>query len=138
MTVRVERTFELPVSVEEAWGFISDPAKRAEAISVVDSYEVDGGAATWHVKLPIPVVKRTAAIETRDLERREPTYVKFAGKSSVMRVVGEHELTETENGCRLTNRFVVEGRLPGVERYFKRNLDGELENLERELRAALT
>jgi len=138
MTVRVERTFELPASVEEVWAFIADPARRAEAISVVDSYDIDGETATWHVKLPIPVVRQTVPVETRDLERREPSYVKFAGKSSVMHVVGEHELAETEGGCELTNRFTVEGRLPGVERFFKRNLDNELDNLERALREELS
>ncbi len=138
MTVRVERTFELPVSVEKAWSFIADPTRRAEAISVVDSYDIEGETATWHVKLPIPMLNRTVPVETRDLERREPTYVKFSGTSSVMHVIGEHELEETDDGCRLTNRFTVEGRLPGVERFFKRNLDDELKNLERALREELS
>ena len=47
-----------------------------------------------------------------------------------MRVVGEHELEEIENGTRLTNRFIVDGKLPGVERFFKRNMDAEFDNLE--------
>jgi len=134
MTVRVERTIDVPASVADVWAFIADPASRAEAISVVDSYDIDEEGATWHVKLPIPMVNRTVAIETREIERREPTYVKFRGTSSVLNVIGEHELEETDEGCRLTNRFTVEGRLPGVEGFFKRNLDAEFDNLERKLR----
>ncbi|WP_436924531.1 CoxG family protein [Halosimplex amylolyticum] len=131
MTVRVERSFELPVDRERVWEFIADPGKRASAISVVSDYTVhDDGSATWHLRLPIPVVDRTIAIETEDEERRAPEYVRFVGRSKVMNVVGEHELTETETGTRVTNRFVVDGSLPGVERFFKRNLDGELDNLE--------
>ncbi|WP_415381829.1 SRPBCC family protein [Halosimplex sp. TS25] len=131
MTVRVERSFELPADRERVWEFIADPGKRASAISVVDDYTVhDDGSATWHIRLPIPVVDRTIAIETEDEERRAPEYVRFVGRSKVMNVVGEHELTETETGTELTNRFVVDGSLPGVERFFKRNLDDELDNLE--------
>ena len=51
-----------------------------------------------------------------------------------MRVQGEQELEPTDDEeTRVTNRFVVDGKLPGVERFFKRNLDGELQNLERAL-----
>ncbi|WP_436931125.1 CoxG family protein [Halosimplex halobium] len=131
MTVRVERSFELPVDRQRVWEFIADPGRRAGAISVVKDYEVhDDGSATWHIALPIPVVDRTVAVETEDEERREPEYVRFVGRSKVMKVVGEHELAETDEGTRVTNRFVVDGSLPGVERFFKRNLDGELQNLE--------
>jgi carbon monoxide dehydrogenase subunit G len=67
MTVRVERSFELPVGPEQVWEFISDPAKRAGAISVVSDYTDHGdGTATWQVDLPIPVVDRTIAVETED------------------------------------------------------------------------
>ncbi|WP_459194001.1 SRPBCC family protein [Halosimplex sp. J119] len=131
MTVRVERSFELPVDRRRVWEFIADPGKRASAISVVKDYTVhDDGSATWHIRLPIPVIDRTIAIETEDEERRDPDYVRFVGRSKVMNVVGEHELAETETGTKLTNRFVVDGSLPGVERFFKRNLDDELDNLE--------
>jgi carbon monoxide dehydrogenase subunit G len=134
MTVRVERSFELPVDRERVWEFIADPGRRAGAISVVKDYEVhDDGSATWHIALPIPVVDRTVAVETEDEERREPEYVRFVGRSKVMKVVGEHELAETDEGTRVTNRFVVDGSLPGVERFFKRNLDDELQNLEEAL-----
>jgi carbon monoxide dehydrogenase subunit G len=137
MTARVERTFELSAPVEEVWAFISDPGKRASAISLVESYEVEGDRATWRVRIPIPMVSRTVAVQTRDLESDPPSYVKFVGTSSVLRVVGEHELEPTdEGGTRLTNRFVVEGKLPGVEGFFERNLDEELDNLERRLREA--
>lgn len=131
MTVRVERTFELPVSRDEVWAFISDPEKRASAISVVSGFEKTGEkSARWHIELPIPLVKKTVAVETEDVEVDPPRYVRFVGRSKAMRVQGEHELEETADGTRLTNRFVVDGRIPGVERFFERNLDRELDDLQ--------
>ncbi|MFC6836269.1 CoxG family protein [Halomarina ordinaria] len=138
MTVRVERSFELDAAPEDVWDFISDPEKRARPISVVDEFETTGErTATWHVKLPIPLVDRTIAVETRETTVEPPSYVRFVGRSKVMRVVGEHELESVEGGTRLTNRFTVDGKLPGVERFFKRNLDDELDNLEDAIRADL-
>ncbi|MDL5363620.1 SRPBCC family protein [Halalkalicoccus sp. NIPERK01] len=140
MTVRVERRFVLPASCEEVWEFISDPEQRARAISVVSDYElVDeaGNEAIWYIDIPIPVIRRAARVETEDTERDPPRYVEFVGRSKVMRVTGSHRLEETDGGCRLTNEFVVDGRLPGVERFFKKNLDSELENLERTIREYL-
>jgi carbon monoxide dehydrogenase subunit G len=139
MTVRVERTITVSAAPERVWEFIADPEKRARPISVVTDFEVvDDERANWYLELPIPVVNRTLRVETRDVERRHPEYVRFVGKSKVMRVQGEHELEETEDGgTMLTNRFVVDGRLPGVERFFKRNLDEEIENLEAALREDL-
>mgnify|MGYP006294425763 CR=1 FL=1 len=138
MTVRVERTFELPVARERVWQFIADPEKRATPISVVTDFEVqDEDHHVWHVQLPIPVINRTISVETEEVETQPPEYVKFIGRSKVMRVVGEHTLTETEEGTNLHNRFTVEGKLPGVERFFKRNLDAELDNLEAALRRDL-
>jgi len=139
MTVRVRRVFEFDVPPESIWEFIADPAERADAISVVDRYEVDAdtGDATWHVRLPIPLVKSTVRVETRDVARDPPTHVKFTGTSSVFRVTGEHVIEPTDGGSRLINEFVVDGRIPGVERFFERNLDSELENLERALRRAV-
>ncbi|WP_424004606.1 SRPBCC family protein [Haloarcula salina] len=136
MTVRVERSMTVSAPPERVWEFIADPERRAEPISVVEDWDVeDERHATWFLTLPIPVINRTLRVETEDVERREPEYVRFVGTSKVMRVQGEHELEETEDGgTRLTNRFVVEGRLPGVEGFFKRNLDGELRNLEDALR----
>jgi carbon monoxide dehydrogenase subunit G len=136
MTVRVRRTFEFDAPGERVWEFISDPRKRAEAISVVDRFEVHGDdRATWHISLPIPVVSRTAKVETRDVVVEPPRHVEFVGKSSVMRVTGEHTVEAIdETRCRLHNEFVVDGRLPGVEGYFKKNLDRELGNLEEALR----
>ncbi len=136
MTVRVERTFDLPVPPEKVWGFIADPECRAKAISVVSDYDLneDGTRATWHIELPIPFVNRTIPVETEDVTREKPRYVKFVGRSSAMRVTGEHEIEETDDGCQLHNRFVVEGKVPGIERYFKKHLDEELTNLERALR----
>jgi len=136
MTVRVERTFDLPVPPEEVWEFIADPKRRAEAISVVADYDAEAGGrkATWHIELPIPFVNRTIPVETEDVTREEPRYVKFVGRSSAMDVTGEHKIEETENGCKLHNRFIVEGSVPGIERYFKKHLDEELTNLESALR----
>jgi carbon monoxide dehydrogenase subunit G len=138
MTVRVERSFELPADRERVWEFIADPAQRAGAISVVSEFSVhDDGTATWYLDLPLPLVDRTIRVETRDETVREPEYVEFSGRSKVMNVVGEHELVETADGTRLVNTFVVDGRLPGVERFFERNLDGELDNLEAALQEYL-
>ena len=140
MTVRVQRTFEFDAPGDRVWEFISDPGKRAEAISVVERFEVDedGRTATWHIKLPIPVINQTAEVETRDVVVEPPHHVKFVGTSKVMRVTGEHTIEETgEAACRLVNEFVVDGRLPGVERFFKKNLDRELRNLEAALRREL-
>jgi len=140
MTVRVERTVELPAEPERVWEFLIDPAKRAGAISVVSEFELrddEGRKATWYLDLPIPMLRKAFSIETEDVTREEPEYVKFTGRSRVMNVIGEHELEETDTGTRLTNRFTVEGRLPGVESFFERNLDEELENLRRAIEADL-
>jgi carbon monoxide dehydrogenase subunit G len=137
MTVRVQRTFEFEALPDRVWAFISDPGKRAESISVVRDYEVDGTEATWEIDLDLPMIDRTATVETDDIDVDAPTYVKFVGRSSVMRVTGEHRIEETEAGCCLHNEFVVDGRLPGVERFFKSRLDDELDNLEAALRRDL-
>jgi carbon monoxide dehydrogenase subunit G len=138
MTVRVTRTFEFEAPGDRVWEFIADPAKRAAAISVVERYEVgEGGDATWHVTIPIPVIDRTVTVETEEVERDPPRHVKFVGTSRVVHVVGEHTIHETPTGSELRNVFVVDGRLPGVERFFERNLDAELDNLEAALREDL-
>ncbi|MFB6224355.1 MAG: SRPBCC family protein [Haloarcula sp.] len=136
MTVRVERTMTVSAPRERVWDFITDPDKRARPISVVDNWEIiDDTHANWSITLPIPVIDRTLTVETEDVEQRQPEYARFVGRSKVMTVQGEHELEATEDGgTQLTNRFVVEGRLPGVERFFKQNLDGEMQNLEQALR----
>ncbi|MFC6754243.1 CoxG family protein [Halorubrum tibetense] len=138
MTVRVSRTFEFDAPATDVWAFISDAEQRAEAISVVDTFEVHGaGRATWHVSLPIPMIRSTITVETEEIERDPPNRVKFVGKSKAFRVTGEHVITETADGCTLANEFVVDGRLPGVESFFKRNFDEELDNLEAALRRSL-
>ena len=138
MTVRVERVFELPATPAEVWAYIADPAWRARTISVVEDYESTGErTATWHVRLPIPRMNKTIAVETEDVDREEPNFVKFVGRSKGLDVQGEHSLEATDGGTRVTNRFVVDGKLPGVERYFKRKLDGELEHLEAAVREDL-
>jgi carbon monoxide dehydrogenase subunit G len=139
MTVRVERTMTVGAAPERVWEFIVDPEQRARPISVVKDWELTGdNTATWYLSLPIPLIDRTIEVKTEDVERREPEYVRFIGRSKVMRVQGEQELRPTEDGgTEVTNRFVVDGRLPGVERFFKRNLDEELGNLEAALREYL-
>ena len=136
MTVRVSRTFEFDVPGERVWEFISDPANRARAISVVSDFETGPSdrEMTWHIRLPIPFVNQTIPVETEDIEREPPRHVKFVGRSRVMRVTGEHTIETVDGGSRLVNEFVVDGAVPGVESFFKRHLDGELDNLERALR----
>ena len=136
MTVRVTRTFDLDVPPEEVWAFLSDPAERAAAISVVTDYEKTADGMTWHVRLPIPVVNRTVTVSTTEVERDPPTHVKFVGRSSAFTVTGEHDISARDGGSRVVNTFVVEGRFPGVERFFRGNLDSELDALERRLRDA--
>ena len=133
MTVRVERTFEIAAPPARVWEFISDPEKRAAAIGVVASWETDGDETTWHLELPVPLIRTTIPVRTRDVERVENERVAFEGRSSVMTVRGEHELEADGDGTRLINRFVVDGKLPGVERFFERNLDEQLDSLKRAL-----
>lgn len=137
MTARVERAFEVDGDVEAVWEFIADPEKRAEAISVVARWETEGEETVWHLKLPLPIVGGTIEVRTRDVEREPPERVRFTGRSSVMNVTGEHRLEPTDGGTRVVNRFAVDGRLPGVEGFFKRNLDGELDNLQQALETHL-
>lgn len=135
MTVRVERTMHFDAPPEAVWAFIADPANRARAISVVEEFSVDPAddrRCTWEVSLPIPFLNRTTTVETRDLARDPPRFVEFTGNSSVLEVTGRHEITATDGGSRLDNEFVVDGRMPGVERYFTSRLDDELDNLRRE------
>ncbi|MFO7925910.1 MAG: CoxG family protein [Halobacteriota archaeon] len=138
MTTRVERVFEIPAPREDVWAVISDPETRSRPISVVTDFETTGDrTAVWHVSLPIPGLNRTIRVETEDVDVDEPEYVRFIGRSKAMNVEGEHILEGVDGGTRLTNRFRVEGRLPGVETYFKRKLDGELANLEAAIREEL-
>lgn len=131
MTVRVERTVTIPAPRGAVWEFIADPEHRAGAISVVEDYEIrPDGTAVWHLSLPIPFLDRTVAVETEDTVREPPERVEFEGRSRVMHVLGEHQLEERDGETVLTNRFVVEGRVPGVERFFKRRMEAEFDNLE--------
>jgi carbon monoxide dehydrogenase subunit G len=131
MTVTVERSFDVEAPIETVWEVLSDPESRAKAISVVKDYEIRDDRTIWHIRIPLPLTNRTIAVKTRDVERDPPRYVKFVGESDIMRVTGEHELTETEDGCRVTVVFVVDGRIPGVEKFFERNIDGEIENIKK-------
>lgn len=119
------------------WEFIADPANRARAISVVDRYDVDGERATWYIRLPIPMVRTNFRVKTRNVERTPPEYVKFQGNSSVFDVLGEHRVTDSNGSTTITNTFTVDGHVPGVEAFFKHNLDEEISNLETALREHL-
>jgi carbon monoxide dehydrogenase subunit G len=138
MTVRVERTVDMDAPREAVWEFIDDAELRARPISVVEDFElVDETRANWFLSLPIPIVNQTIRVETEERKRDPPRFVEFVGKSRVLRVVGTHELEEIPEGTRMTNRFVVDGKLPGVERFFERNTGSELDNLEAALRKYL-
>lgn len=134
MTVELTRETTVPASPETVWEFIADPARRADAISVVEEYELAGDTATWYVTVPLPFSSKTLAVETTETDRRPPEYVRFVGSAPGVDVTGVHTLTAVAEGTTLSNQFVVSGTLPGVERYFKRNLDTELANLEQALR----
>jgi carbon monoxide dehydrogenase subunit G len=131
MTVEVERTFEVDATIEEVWELLTDEANRARAIEVVEEFDTGGEETVWQIALPLPVTDRTISVRTWDIERESPNYVEFVGRSKAMDVVGEHEITATETGCRVRNRFVVDGKLPGVERFFRRRIDGEIDNIRR-------
>jgi carbon monoxide dehydrogenase subunit G len=129
MTVEVERTFEVDAPIEDVWELLADETNRARSIEVVEEFDTGGEETIWQIALPLPVTDRTISVRTWDIERDSPNYVEFVGRSKAMDVVGEHELTETETGCRVHNRFVVDGKLPGVERFFERRIDDEIENI---------
>ncbi|MFB6360979.1 MAG: SRPBCC family protein [Halobacteriales archaeon] len=137
MPTRVERRFEVDGDAESVWAFIADPGKRAEAISVVERWETNGDETIWYLELPLPLNAGTVTVRTRDVERDPPNRVKFTGRASVMQVTGEHRLEPVDGGTRVINEFAVDGRLPGVEPFFKRNLAEELENLYQALQAHL-
>ncbi|ALG82051.1 SRPBCC family protein [Halanaeroarchaeum sulfurireducens] len=137
MTVRVERTLRVDASPEDIWEFIADPAERARAISVVDRFDRRGETTIWHIDLPIPLVRRTLQVRTKDVERNPPTDVKFRGTSKAFTVTGKHTIAKADHSATVSNVFVVEGRAPGVERFFERNFEEEIGNLERALRRYL-
>ena len=137
MTVRVERGFDIDAEPEAVWEFIADPAQRARAISVVDRFEQRGETTIWFIALPIPFIRTTIRVKTRDDVREEPNYVKFSGRSRAFHVTGEHEIRKVDDHTHVSNVFVVDGRAPGVERFFERNFGSEIHNLERALRRYL-
>lgn len=134
MTTKVTLEFDLDYPKDVVWDFISDHERRAESISVVEEYDVDGdGEVTWHLSLPIPFVNGTIPVETEEVGRDAPNNVRFKGTSSAMSILGEHSLEETESGCTVENTFAVDGSLPGVETFFKKNIESELEKLKGEM-----
>lgn len=134
MVVDIERSYWVDAPIEEVWAILAAPESRAEAISVVDRYEQKGDVMIWHLSLPIPLVRRTVAVRTWDIERDPPTFVRFVGESRVMEVTGEHDLTEEDGGTRVRNRFVVDGKVPGVETFFRRRIDDELDRIMQHVR----
>ena len=135
MTTRVQRTVEIAAPPRDVWSFLSDPEKRANSISVIEDFELDDEThATWYLSLPIPAIDGTVAIETEDTIRDPVEYIEFVGRSRLVRVVGEHELEPTDQGTRLSTRFTVEGKAPGIEQYFEQRLDDEFDNLQTALR----
>lgn len=137
MSARVQRRFQVAATPEAVWSYISDPANRARAISVVDTFDRRGDTTIWHIRLPIPLIRKTIKVKTTDTTVEPPEYVKFRGTSSAFDVTGEHRIEPQGEMTAVLNTFEVTGRVPGVERFFKRNLDGELKNLERALKAHL-
>lgn len=138
MVVRVERSVEVPASPATVWEFLADPRNRAEAVSVVREAEVhDDDTVTWYVEIPLPIVDRTIPVHTEDEVQDPPNRGEWVGRATGLSVEGEHVVSETESGARVENRFVVESSIPGVEAYFERNLDRELDNLTEALLAAV-
>lgn len=135
MTVDIERTYRVEATIDEVWALLEDPATRATAISVVDHFDREGSVTIWHLRLPIPVIRRTVSVRTWDVERDPPRYVRFVGESRIMDVQGEHELSWDDGTTVVRNRFVVDGKLPGVERFFKQHLDDELTRIRRYVQA---
>lgn len=127
MVVEVERTVTVDAPREEVWEVLSDPERRARVVSVVEDFRVEGEEYVWAVR--VPLVRKTVSVRTRDVERDPPRFVRFAGDSKVFDVEGEHELTEVEAGTEIRSRFVVDGKFPGVERFFEKNVDDEIDNL---------
>lgn len=137
MAVEVERTYRVEAPIEAVWEVIADPATRASALRVVERFEARGDSMVWHLRLPIPLVRRTVEVRTRDIERDPPRFVRFVGESRIMDVDGEHELTSDNGETIVRNRFTVDGSLPGVERYFTHNIDGELDRIRDHVRATV-
>ena len=129
MTVDIERSYLVDAPVSTVWELLSSERNRAEAIEVVERFERNGDETIWYVRLPGPLRSRTMAVRTWVVKHDAPRFVKFVGKAKVMDVSGEHELTETDDGCLVRSRFIVDGKLPGVERFFRRNIDDEIENI---------
>jgi carbon monoxide dehydrogenase subunit G len=129
MVVEVERVVEVEADIDAVWEALADPERRARGISIVESYRVEGEEFIWEVALPLPMVRRTVSVRTRDAQREPPTFVRFVGTSKAFDVTGEHELEETDGGTRVRALFSVDGKLPGVETFFERNVDDELQNL---------
>ena len=107
MTVRVRRAFEFEAPAERVWEFISDPGKRADAISVVRDYEVDGNDATWQIDLQLPLVDRTATVETEDGDA--PLYVRNDVSFSDCRLDEGESVTLPARAGRDTYCYVFEG-----------------------------
>lgn len=136
MVVDVERTYRVDAPIEAVWEVLSDPTIRAESISVVDRYTRHGDVTVWHLSLPLPLMG-TISVRTWDVERDPPRFVRFVGESSIMDVTGEHELTEDDGITTVRNRFRVDGSLPGVESFFTRHIDDEINRIKAVVEASI-
>jgi carbon monoxide dehydrogenase subunit G len=139
MTARISRRHRFEASPETVWSFIADPAQRAAAISVVDRFEDTDAGYRWHVRLPIPLVNQTIAVDTEDVVIDPPRHVEFIGRSPAFAVRGVHDVEPIDaTHTALDTEFIVDGKLPGVERFFRQNLDQELQHLAASLRAVIS
>jgi len=138
VVVRVERSVEVAAPPREVWEFLADPKNRAEAVSVVERAEVHGPeTVTWFVEIPVPYLDRTMEIRTEDRVRDPPNRAEWVGRATGIYVEGEHVVTGDDDTTTVENWFAVESSIPGVEGYFERNLEAEMENLRAALLSAV-
>jgi hypothetical protein len=91
------------------------------------------------VRLPIPFIERTIAVETQDVVIEPPEHVEFIGRSPAFAVRGVHDVEPVDEAhTALDTAFIVDGKIPGVERFFQEHLDEELQHLASALQAEVT
>lgn len=138
MAIEAERTITLDAPREDVWQFVSNPTTRAETLSIVERYSIDGdGSATWEVDLPIPFIQESFPVETEDSEVKEPKYLKYVGDSKAFSITGEHWINESGGGTFLQLRLTLEAKLPGVELFLSQNIEDEIDNLVRALKRSV-
>ena len=138
MAREVRRVLAIDGSIDAVWNILSDPAVRAEAIGLVESYTVENDTTvTWHVRLPIPLVRSTVPVTTTDTTREPPELVEFTASSTAFKLRGRHRLETVDGQTHVENVFAIDGFVPGLERFFVRHLDQELKSLQTTLRREL-